>query len=640
MSQSPDEDRGLSPYTGWTRAHWERLADNLVLSARRFGSDSHAQIRMPGPASVSGEWSDGLEGFARTFLMAGLRLRGAGGEDPHGIAEWYADGLAAGADPDHPERWPTFDEIGQAKVEAASVAIALHETRPWIWDRLSDRTRTQLVEWLDDLVGATTPDNNWIWFQSVAQTFLRSVGGPFDQAELDRNCERTDAWYRGGGWYSDGGCTNFDYYSGWAMHFYPLWWCRIGGDSPDTTSRVDTYRERLREYLDQYQHLIAPDGSPLFQGRSLTYRFAMLAPLWAGIVFDASPLSPGRTRRLASGVLRHFVERGAVDDDGLLSIGWGRAFSSIRQGYSGPGSPYWASKGLAGLVLPPDHPVWTDVEEPAEIDEHDVSGRFVAPGWLLSGTRSDGIVRIVNHGADHARPTNKPADDPFYAKIGFSTHAAPDTDQDARASPYDSTATLIGQDGAPAHRGSFELLSLSDTVAVSRSQVGWVDGADFRPAAGVTIASVLRGAVEVRLAVVDQVSAANRLRIAGFALADDTAPNGQYTVDGQGQVAAWATTVDGRTSTVVGLLGFDAADLIRRSGTNAFGAHTVIPFVETRDPLRPGEVYAAAVILAGEAAAPAGPEAAASIRVEPTPGGVAVHWPDGSTDDVVLTLDP
>jgi len=82
-----------------------------------------------------------LEGYARTFLLASFRLAGAAGEDPHRFAEWYAQGLAAGVDPANPDRWPRFGECGQAKVEAASIALGLHLTRPWLWDQLSSRTQ-------------------------------------------------------------------------------------------------------------------------------------------------------------------------------------------------------------------------------------------------------------------------------------------------------------------------------------------------------------------------------------------------------------------------------------------------------------------------------------------------------------------
>ena len=92
FSQHPADPR-LSPYTGWTRAHWEATADRMLLAVRPYASPGNALVSLPGPASRSGAWSDGLEGFARTFLLAAFRLAGDGGRDPHGLAGWYAAGL-------------------------------------------------------------------------------------------------------------------------------------------------------------------------------------------------------------------------------------------------------------------------------------------------------------------------------------------------------------------------------------------------------------------------------------------------------------------------------------------------------------------------------------------------------------------
>ncbi len=52
---------------------------------RPYASNGNALIALPGPASRSGPWSDGLEGFARTFMLAAFRPAGAGGRDPHGL---------------------------------------------------------------------------------------------------------------------------------------------------------------------------------------------------------------------------------------------------------------------------------------------------------------------------------------------------------------------------------------------------------------------------------------------------------------------------------------------------------------------------------------------------------------------------
>ena len=53
LSQHPADPR-LSPYTGWTRARWEAVADQLLLAVRPYAGDGNALIGLPGPASRSG----------------------------------------------------------------------------------------------------------------------------------------------------------------------------------------------------------------------------------------------------------------------------------------------------------------------------------------------------------------------------------------------------------------------------------------------------------------------------------------------------------------------------------------------------------------------------------------------------------
>lgn len=104
----PPADTGRSPRTGWTRAHWVAVADQLLHGAQRHATPGRARIAPPGRPSWSGPDSDGREGFARTFLLLALRLAGEGGADPAGLLERYADGLAHGTDPAHPEAWPAM----------------------------------------------------------------------------------------------------------------------------------------------------------------------------------------------------------------------------------------------------------------------------------------------------------------------------------------------------------------------------------------------------------------------------------------------------------------------------------------------------------------------------------------------------
>ncbi|MGW1213855.1 DUF2264 domain-containing protein [Streptomyces sp. NPDC002499] len=645
------EDRLLSPYTGWTRTHWEALADAQLAAVRPYATDHHALLHLPGPASRSGRHSDGLEGFARTFLLAGFRLAHSGDNDPGGHASWYAEGLTAGTDPGSPDHWPSMRECRQAKVECASVAIALHETRPWIWDRLDDGVRQRIVAWMTELLGSDVPDNNWVWFRAITSAFLRSVGAPWSAPDIDHAIARTEDWYAGDGWYADGGTggtlRHFDHYSGWAMQYYPLWYCRISGTAahPDLLPR---YRARLRRYLDDVQHLVAADGAPLYQGRSLTYRYATLCPLWVGAVFDATPLPAGRTRRLASGVLRHFTEAGCFDERGLQPLGWHGEFPAIRQPYSGPGSPYWSSKGFAGLVLPPEHPVWTEKEEALPIETRDVRRTVTAPGWLVSGTAADGVVRVVNHGSDHAfgDGVDVEADDPTYTRLAYATHAAPDSTEASLNDPLDSHFALLDADERPSHRRPLTRLHLGVRTAVSRHRAHWPLGPvpapyahdpapAFRTGPWLTTASVLNGPLEVRLARVDgPFQEPLRLRLGGYCLAADEPPLAHEETG----PAAWVSRSTGPSSTVVGLRGFDRAGITTARDANAFGPYSATPWLATTEEVEPGAVYAALVCLSGVVE---GPGAAEAVRLEVAYDGdgtalASVSWPDGTEDNVRL----
>jgi hypothetical protein len=368
-----------------------------------------------------------VEGFARSFLLAAFRIAGSHGQAGPELIERYATGLANGTDPRHPEHWPPITDRAQPMVEAASLAIALHETRPWLWDRLDDAVRRRTADWLGGFVGATANDSNWRLFQVITEEFLASVDAPHSRAEIDAGLARLDDWYRGGGWYTDGDGRKFDYYNAWALHLYPVLWARIAGSRADP-ALVETHRARLREFLEVHQYFFGSDGAPVHQGRSLTYRYATAAPLWAGVLADATPLPAGRTRRLASGALKHFADRGVPDAQGLLSLGWYRPYLPVTQPYSGPASPYWASKAFLGLLLPEDHPVWTAPEEPGPVETADATLALPAPGWLLHTTAADGIVRLVNHGTDRLPPPPAASDDsPHYTRLAYSSATAPET---------------------------------------------------------------------------------------------------------------------------------------------------------------------------------------------------------------------
>jgi hypothetical protein len=625
------------PQTGPEARAWlAAYADRLLAGVRPYASPSGSLITLPGKPGGYGTAVDGLEGFARTFLLAGFRLAGENGADPTGLAERYAAGLAVGTDPAHPERWTRPEEHGQAKVEAASLALILDMTRPWIWDRLSPEVQERTVEYLASVVGDLDyPDNNWVWFRIVVETFLRSVGGPFSADDMVHDLAAHDRFHRPGGWFADGPERSYDHYAGWALHLYPALWERMTGAAEvasaagdDLATRSAADREHLARYLDDALALVGSDGGPLIQGRSLTYRFAAAAPFWAGAFAGVG--RPGQIREAATRIVRHFAEHDVPGPDGLLTLGWHGPWRPIAQRYSGPGSPYWASKGLLGLALPATHEVWTAAPEPLPVDTGDVLTIAAAPGWAISATRDDGIVRVINHGTDHAVPGADVGDSPLYARLGYSTATSPLLDAEAWDSPLDQSVVLLDGDGLATHRTGFEtgpvtaLRQAQDppvgTAAVlsSTADAHWVvadptvpDHGSGRPgtstpAGRITTVSLVRGAWEVRL-----------VRVSALAQAEAIETTKATAL----RIGGWAAG-PGLVSTVVPLLG-DVAPVCGETTSDdatPLAGPTVTPW--SRYAPVPDGWVAVGIYLART-------PAIGQPRLELTAGQAAVTWPDG-----------
>ena len=517
---TPPEDRKLSPHTGYTRRHWEAVADGLVEAAWRWASPHGALLDLPGPPSANGVRSDGLEGYARTFLAAAFRIAGSGGDDPHGWLGRYAEGIGAGTRTPgrhDAESWPVIldhDVAGQPMVESASVALGLRLTRPWLWDRLDEPTQDRIEDWLRGALRHVPSPNNWYLFPFTVAGFLDSVGrGDAETAHArSRALELLDTWYQGDGWYSDGDGRAFDYYNGWALHLYPVLDGHLAG-------KPDGHGERLRRHLADLSLMFGGDGAPLHFGRSLTYRFAATAAVGLGAVTGETPLAPGVSRRLLSGALRYFLDRGAVEERGLLSVGWHGAHPPTAQPYSGPGSPYWASKAFVCLLAPADHPLWTDVELSAPVEENDRVVAMPAPVLLLQSTVADGIVRLHNHGSDHVRPAegeSATGDDPHYGRLAYSTRTGPT----ARGNVADNHFNLI-VDGIGSVRRRIHPLGSGPDWAASWHRPVFVTGSPIRPGLRVDSFTLARGPWELRVHRVVAAPCGSRVELTGWAASDD-----------------------------------------------------------------------------------------------------------------------
>lgn len=613
----PPEDRRRSAYTGWTRAHWEATADGLLRATAPYASPRNGLIVLPGARpSSSGPRSDGLEGFARTFLLAALRVAGDNGHDPHAHLSRYAEGLAAGtrsptpapastgADPDS---WPRIDAVRQARVEAASVALGLRLTRPWLWDRLDDEVRARLVDWLLPALGPSPVDNNWWLFGLTVGGFLADAGIETVRAgaAIDRALARIEDWYRGDGWYSDGDNRAFDHYNAWALHFYPVLHAHLAADR----TLLATYGARLSAQLDSYSRLFDANGAPLPFGRSLTYRFAATAAPWLGALTGHTPLGPGATRRLASGALRHFLDRGAVTEAGLLPLGWYGPYAPMLQSYSGPASPYWAAKGFLGLLLPADHPAWTAPEAPLPAETADTARPLGPTGLLLQSTASDGLVRLHNHGSNSTRA----APDPYYARFAYSTRTGPTAPTaDGRSLPDNHFGLLL--DGRPTTRGPATPQATGPGWVSSVHTPRHADGSAL-PGLRILSATLVHGRAELRAHLVTGAAPGTRVRQTG-----------------------WATTPDGPTAQLHGVHGYDTPPRRTPTGSTLFGPGTETAVLEGSITSGPGgALFVALASLTGEPG-PAPVHTLAALRL--TGHDIRVTWQDGTRAHLVLSLPP
>ncbi len=607
MIPLPAEDRELSPYTGFTRAHWEAAADGLLAAAWKWATPGAALLDLPGRPSVSGARSDGLEGYARTFLAAAFRA--AGGGDPHGWLERYAAGLDAGTRTpgrDDLESWPVigdqFARLGQPMVESASVALGLRLTRPWLWDRLDSEVRDRVAEWLRGALHRVPAANNWYLFPFTVAGFLESVGrGDAATARVRaRAVELLETWYVGDGWYSDGDGRAFDHYNGWALHLYPVLDAYLAGKST-------VYDARLRSHLDGFASLFGADGAPIYFGRSLTYRFAAASAVGLGAVAGRSPLSPGASRRVLSGALRYFLDRRAVDSNGLLSLGWHGPHSPTLQSYSGPASPYWASKAFVCLLAGADHPLWTDREEPAPVEGAD---RVIAlaPGLLVQTTSTDGIARLHNHGSDNVRPDageSATEEDPLYGRHAYSTRTGPT----ALGNVADNHVSVMVGGAHSVRRRIHPLGAGGDGSwgwAASWHRPVFASGPSILPGLRVESVTVAWGVHELRV---------HRML---------AAPAGVRV-----EQTGWAAGAD-LVSTLLPLCGWTDADEVRAPQGTAFAEWVTVPRLSA--PVQGTAVFAALATLSTE------PAPAPITETIATADTLDVHWSDGT--HTRITFDP
>ncbi|MGI8636343.1 MAG: DUF2264 domain-containing protein, partial [Segetibacter sp.] len=215
------------------------------------------------------------------------------------ISAPFINGIIKGTDPADPDFWD--DPLPNDQVGAVLAMAMYIEPSRW-WDPLTEKQKTNLLNYFKKQVYVSTYDNNHYYFHMIPLALLEHNGYDANRPHLTKMFERLMGWYRGDGWFIDGNNRGFDYYNLWGFQLFnevlykfdPVWRKQFGERIKETTVK----------FLETYPYLFGRDGGPIPWGRSLSYRFAGNAAIAWAVINGISTLPPGEARRIASGSLK------------------------------------------------------------------------------------------------------------------------------------------------------------------------------------------------------------------------------------------------------------------------------------------------------------------------------------------------
>lgn len=301
-----------------------------------------------------------LEAFSRPLW--GLVPFWAGGGSAPELERIYRNGLASGTNPESEEYWGGFHAFDQRFVEMAAISYGLILTPEKLWEPLDEEEKDNLAKWLYGINEYELPICNWVLFAVLVNLALKKLGRKYDGEKMERYLQGADSFYLGEGWYQDGDSGQKDYYVSFAIHFYSLFYAKVM--EKENPERCRLYKERAVLFARQFIYWFDDGGEALPYGRSLTYRFSQVSFFCACLMADVEPFPVGVMKGLIVRHIRSWMEKPIFDRNGILTIGYGYPNLVMGERYNGPGSPYWALKTFAVLMLPDSHPFWAAKPEP------------------------------------------------------------------------------------------------------------------------------------------------------------------------------------------------------------------------------------------------------------------------------------
>jgi len=350
----------------WVNQAW-KLAEPVLSNMSKGELQKNMQVELSPNWDGRNQKVTYMECFGR--LMSGLApwLALPNDDTPESkqrqqLREWALQSYKHAVDPESPDCL-LWDKHGQALVDAAFLANSFLRAPKALWEPLDSITKQRYIVNFQKLRRFDPAYSNWLLFCGMIETVLYSVNAEFDMYRIQMSLRKTEEWYVGDGWYSDGEHFAFDYYNSFVIQpMYVEILEVMLAKKRITPERFDVALKRMQRHAQILERFVSPEGTfPVF-GRSITYRMAVFQPLSLLAWREKLPadLPEGQVRNALTTVMkRMFASPRNFNDKGFLQLGFTGHQPNIADVYTNNGSLYLTSFVFLPLGLPANHSFWT-----------------------------------------------------------------------------------------------------------------------------------------------------------------------------------------------------------------------------------------------------------------------------------------
>lgn len=344
------------------RQYWVGLAEKISspvlmnLAARTLKKNMPVEER---PNAKRGPYTH-LEAFGR--LLAGI-APWLETDQPTKWVDLARESLDAATDPKSPD-YLEYKKPAQPLVDAAYLAAALLRAPKTLWEPLSDKVKSNVIEALKLTRGIKPGNNNWVLFASMVEAALFRFGKvEIVRERVQTALDKHAAWYVGDGTYGDGERFHWDYYNSFVIQPFLIHTLEA---FPEEAAWQEMYKPviaRAARYASVQERMISPEGAYPPIGRSIAYRFGAfhLLGLIALRKQLAKDIKPAAVRCAMTAMIKRQMEsKGNFDANGWLTLGFAGHQPRIADSYVSTGSLYLCANGLVPLGLPASDPFWSD----------------------------------------------------------------------------------------------------------------------------------------------------------------------------------------------------------------------------------------------------------------------------------------